>query len=309
MSSFRWAVTGTPCVKAFSDLQGQLGWLGHGHSGNTSNNLSANLRLLGTTSNKSMFAEVIGALQTLMIRHSKAQRISGDVALKLPDLECETVWLTMDGAEKRDYAVAHDTDRLSWANAVTDGVTSWTATLRLRRKLAYCSTSDRKLQALVGDLNSLRQKEPHMHVVVFTQSVAAHKRICQSVQRAGFTVYDISGGSNIKQRHQSIRDFQKAESKPKVFVLTMKTGNCGITLTAATRVYLMEPCIDPAHEQQAAGRIHRLGQLKDVMCKRFCLRDTYEEQVVELHTQLKSGKASLTDGRLSGQLFQLLTRK
>ena len=84
---------------------------------------------------------------------------------------------------------------------------------------------------------------------------------------------------------------------------------CGITLTAATRVYLMEPCIDPAHEQQAAGRIHRLGQHKDVLCKRFCMRDTYEQQVVELHARLKNGSASLTDGRLSGELFRLITSK
>ena len=44
-------------------------------------------------------------------------------------------------------------------------------------------------------------------------------------------------------RHQAIRDFQASEPRPKVFVLTMKTGSCGITLTAATRVYLMEPCL------------------------------------------------------------------
>ena len=49
-------------------------------------------------------------------------------------------------------------------------------------------------------------------------------------------------------------------------------GNCGITLTAASRVYLMEPCVDPAVEAQAAGRIHRLGQDKHVLCKRLCYR-------------------------------------
>ena len=148
-----------------------------------------------------------------------------------------------------------------------------------------------------------------MHAVVFTQSVAAHNQICRSVRDAGFTVYEISGCSNVKARHSFIRKFQAVEAKAKVFVLTMKTGNCGITLTAATRVYLMEPCIDPAHEQQAAGRIHRLGQHKDVLCKRFCMRDTYEQQVVELHARLKNGTASLTDGKLSGELFRLLTSK
>ena len=122
-------------------------------------------------------------------------------------------------------------------------------------------------------------------------------------------MYEIAGSTDVKVRHKAIRDFQASEPRPKVFVLTMKTGSCGITLTAATRVYLMEPCIDPAHELQAAGRIHRLGQSKDVLCKRFCFRSTYEEQVVELHRQLKSGQAALTDGKLSGKLFKLVTKK
>jgi len=91
--------------------------------------------------------------------------------------------------------------------------------------------------------------------------------------------------------------------------LTVKAGSCGITLTAATRVYLLEPCIDPAHELQIAGRIHRLGQSKHVLVKRFCFRDSYEEMVVKLHTKISSGATSLTDGRLSGDAFTLLTSK
>ena len=51
-----------------------------------------------------------------------------------------------------------------------------------------------------------------------------------------------------------------SELKVLKVVITMKTGTVGITLTAATRVYLMEPSLDPAMEVQAAGRIHRLGR-------------------------------------------------
>ena len=46
-----------------------------------------------------------------------------------------------------------------------------------------------------------------------------------------------------------------------------------------------------------------------MLCKRFVFRSTYEEQVVELHRQLKSGQAALTDGKLSGKLFQLVTKQ
>jgi len=58
-----------------------------------------------------------------------------------------------------------------------------------------------------------------------------------------------------------------------------RDAQVGITLTAANRIFLMEPCIDPAQEIQAAGRIHRLGQTKDCFIKRFAFKDSIEEAV------------------------------
>lgn len=68
-----------------------------------------------------------------------------------------------------------------------------------------------------------------------------------------------------------------------------------MTLTAATRVYLMEPCLDPSMELQAAGRIHRLGQTKEVFVKKLCYRDSIDGAIVELHKKIKSGKVSIVD--------------
>ncbi|KAJ1623947.1 hypothetical protein T492DRAFT_567299, partial [Pavlovales sp. CCMP2436] len=53
-------------------------------------------------------------------------------------------------------------------------------------------------------------------------------------------------------------------AKAKVFVITLRAGAMGITLTAADAVFLTEPCLDPATELQAAGRINRLGQSREV---------------------------------------------
>ena len=80
----------------------------------------------------------------------------------------------------------------------------------------------------------------------------------------------------------------------KVFVITIKAGAMGITLTAASAVFLMEPAIDPALEIQAAGRIHRLGQTKNVLVHRMVVKDTIEEQIVEAHEKLRSGAAALS---------------
>ena len=59
--------------------------------------------------------------------------------------------------------------------------------MRLRRELAVCSKANTKLNTLVTDLVALRRREPHLHAVVFTQSVEAHTEICSSISQAGFT--------------------------------------------------------------------------------------------------------------------------
>jgi len=75
----------------------------------------------------------------------------------------------------------------------------------------------------------------------------------------------------------------------------MRAGNVGVTLTAATRVYLMEPCLDPSMELQAAGRIHRLGQTKDVLVKKLCYKNSIDGAVAEIHKKISSGALSIVD--------------
>jgi hypothetical protein len=64
-----------------------------------------------------------------------------------------------------------------------------------------------------------------------------------------------------------------------VFLLSLRAGSAGLTLTAATRVYLLEPALDPAVEQQAVARVHRIGQEKEVVITRLLVTDTVEEEV------------------------------
>ena len=104
-------------------------------------------------------------------------------------------------------------------------------------------------------------------------------------------------------RARVIRSFQasveaRSPGVSKVFVATMKVGNVGITLTAATRVYLMEPCLDPQTEVQAAGRIHRLGQTRDVLVKRYAYRSSLDANIIELHGEIAAGRIAVADGLL-----------
>ena len=93
-----------------------------------------------------------------------------------------------------------------------------------------------------------------------------------------------------------------------VFVVTVMTAAVGITLTAATRVYLMEPLSDPAAEVQAAGRLHRLGQSKDIFITRYAFKDSIEEATAALHERIKQGEIVVRDGQFPTAAYDLFVR-
>lgn len=180
------------------------------------------------------------------------------------------------------------------------------STITSRNK--YIADADRctKLKALRADLEELRRQDPSMHAVVFTHCTGAHSAIVQALKARRFDICQFTGSNSAAQRHESIRNFQStmaadvqsttAGKTAKVFVVTMKTGSVGITLTAATRCYLFEPAFDPATEAQAAGRIRRLGQTKGVMVKRFVFRNSLDEHICNLHKAVRQGSVKLVDG-------------
>ena len=132
--------------------------------------------------------------------------------------------------------------------------------------------------------------------------------VVEMLKNQNFAVCQFTGATDAKQRHQAIREFQASgEARAgvaKVFVVTVKTGAVGITLTAATRVYLLEPALDPAAEVQAAGRIHRLGQTKEIHIKRFAFKDSIDEAIAALHDKIKSGAVKLVDREFPPEALQ-----
>jgi SNF2 family DNA or RNA helicase len=167
-----------------------------------------------------------------------------------------------------------------------------------------------KLVALRADLANLRRRDASCHAVVFTAYNRLHKAACAALRDDGFVVCEFTGGTSANDRDKHIRTFQSGLGKrgapATVFVITTRSGNVGITLTAATRVYLMEPMLDPGTEVQAAGRIHRLGQTKDVLVTRFCFKGTVEEDIVKLHAKIAAGDIALSDSHFPAAGVKIL---
>ena len=73
------------------------------------------------------------------------------------------------------------------------------------------------------------------------------------------------------------------KSDVKVLLLSTQAGGAGLTLVQANHVYLLEPSLDPALEQQAMARVHRIGQTRAVRCTRFIVRGTVDEAVLAIN--------------------------
>jgi len=120
----------------------------------------------------------------------------------------------------------------------------------------------------------------------------------------------LDGSISVNQRRERIAAFQAGVGD--VFLISLKAGGAGLNLTAADYVIHMDPWWNPAVEDQASDRAHRIGQERPVTVYRLVMKDSIEEQIVGLHKDKRELANSLLDGadaagRLSaGELLDLL---
>jgi superfamily II DNA or RNA helicase len=142
-------------------------------------------------------------------------------------------------------------------------------------------------------------------VLVFTQYVAMARLIEDHLSRAGIPHQFLHGGTPVRQRDAMVASFQAgpdAGGVP-VFLLSLKAGGTGLNLTRADHVVHVDRWWNPAVEDQATDRAHRIGQTKPVQVHRMITQGTVEERVAELLRRKRSladavlgrGEAALTE--------------
>ena len=116
-------------------------------------------------------------------------------------------------------------------------------------------------------------------VIIFTQYVEMGKLIQQLISKKfKQEVLFLHGSQTLKEKTRIIDTFQE-DPDYKIFVATLKTGGTGLNLTAAQNVIHYDLWWNPAVENQATDRVHRIGQDKDVMVYRFITKGTLEEAI------------------------------
>ena len=104
----------------------------------------------------------------------------------------------------------------------------------------------------------------------------------------------LDGSSPLAQRERSVEKFQKGEGD--LFLISLKAGGLGLNLTAADFVIHLDPWWNPAIEDQASDRAHRIGQKRPVTIYRLVAENTIEEKIIQLHNTKRNLAESLLEG-------------
>jgi superfamily II DNA or RNA helicase len=226
----------------------------------------------------------------LKVKPLLLRRTKKEILFQLPEKQETKVSIAFERKQKklyRDIAISYN-EKIQ-AAIQTSGESKCqlqmlTALLRLRQACSdpsalpdvqYTQTPP-KLETLLESLKEI--VEANESALVFTQFLPTLMRTQQELEKAGIAVYTIHGGVSATQRQKILKEFDQ-HPRGAVLLMTLKTGGVGLNLTKASYVFHLEPWWNPAVENQATDRAHRMGQQKSVQVFRYIMHESVEEKI------------------------------
>ncbi len=123
--------------------------------------------------------------------------------------------------------------------------------------------------------------------LIFSQFLGMLALIKAKLDELGIRYEYFDGSTSAPDREKAIQSFQNDDSV-RVFLISLKAGGVGLNLTAADYVYIVDPWWNPAVEQQAIDRTHRIGQTKNIFAYRMICKDTIEDKIIQLQEKKRA---------------------
>ncbi|MSP54986.1 MAG: DEAD/DEAH box helicase [Myxococcales bacterium] len=260
------------------------------------------------------------------VRPFVLRRLKVNVAKDLPQRTDRVLRCTLSGEERAIYESVRSLTRADVAKMLGGGRTLQVLEVLLRMRQAACHTgllpgrsaeSSGKVDMLLGALEDLGigdapdatdeadEADGAARVVghkalVFSQWTSMLDLIEPHLRARGIPFVRLDGSTI--DRAAVVASFQASDGPP-VFLLSLTAGGTGLNLVAADYVFLMDPWWNPAVEDQATDRAHRIGQTRPVVATRLVAEGTVEERILELQSRKRLlAAAALDDEALAGQL-------
>ena len=307
-SKHKLVLTGTPIENSLSDLWAQFNFLNKGLLGSYHFFKNEFLQPIEKQNNQEQEAKLQAMIDPFILRRTKHQ-----VAKELPEKTEQVIYCEMTEPQAsyyereksiiRNNILEHlEAEEDKNSLQILDGLS------RLRQIANHPLMVDEdyygesgKFNEIIDYLGSLISED---HKVLVFSSYKKHLRLLEHhFKHIGWNYSLLTGET--QNRQQVIGEFQD-NPQNKIFLIQIKAGGFGLNLTAADYVLILDPWWNPAVEEQAINRAHRIGQDKKVMVYRFISAGTVEEKI----QQLQNRKARLAETFITpSETLKKLTRE
>ncbi|WP_140937295.1 DEAD/DEAH box helicase [Sphingobacterium lumbrici] len=285
------ALSGTPVENSVSDIWSQMHFTNPGLLGSYAFFQKEFVVPIEKKKDEEKAQRLQAIIKPFVLRRTKNQ-----VATELPPKTEQIIYCEMTEKQGDMY----ETTKSEYRNALLDGIvqqngkTSQITLLqgltRLRQLANHPKMVDEnfdensgKFQAVLEMLESISSEQNK--VLIFSQFVK-HLQLFKAHFDKHKIKYAYLDGAT-KDRADAVQNF-KENKDTKVFLISIKAGGVGLNLTEADYVFILDPWWNPAVEQQAIDRTHRIGQTQNVFIYKFISKDTVEEKIVALQNRKKS---------------------
>lgn len=290
----RLALSGTPMQNNTFDIYAQMHFLNPGMLGSVDffrNEFATPIDKFQDEERKEHLRKLI---YPFILRRTKEQ-----VAKDLPDKIETVIFCEMENEQRQIYDAYRNTYRSKILGVIEDQgmersqLTILQGLMKLRQicdSPAILNEADQypnhsvKLDELTREI---AENIGNHKVLVFSQFLGMLGLIRSKLEELDIPFEYFDGSTSTTERERAIQNFQNND-KCRVFLISLKAGGVGLNLTAADYVYIVDPWWNPAVEQQAIDRTHRIGQTKNIFAYRMICKDTVEEKILQLQERKKS---------------------
>ena len=284
----RLCMSGTPLQNNTFDIFAQMNFLNPGLLGSMEffrNEFATPIDKFGEQEQKEHLKKL---LYPFILRRTKEQ-----VAKDLPDKTETILFCEMEKEQREIYEAYRDTYRSKILGEIDQqGINKSQLTIlqglmKLRQicdSPAILNEEDRypnhsiKLDELTREIT---ENIGEHKALVFSQFLGMLGLIRKTLTEQGIPFEYFDGSTSATDREKAIQNFQNND-ECRVFLISLKAGGVGLNLTAADYVYIVDPWWNPAVEQQAIDRTHRIGQTKNIFAYRMICIDTIEDKILQL---------------------------
>ncbi|MGV3705684.1 MAG: DEAD/DEAH box helicase [Arcticibacter sp.] len=292
----RLILSGTPIENTVNDLWTQMSFINPGLLGNQTFFLNDFVNPIEKKKDEEKSRKLQALIKPFVLRRTKKQ-----VAGELPEKTEQLFYCRMSEEQAEYYENVKSEYRNALLEALEDGTYVKTqiqvlqGLTKLRQIANHPLLVDEGFEGESGKfenvIHTLENVLAEGHkVLVFSQFVKQLDIYRRHLDKNGVTYSYLDGAT--KNRGEVVEEFQKNENI-KLFLISLKAGGVGLNLTEADYVFMLDPWWNPAVEQQAVDRTHRIGQKKNVFIYKFITKDSVEEKILALQQRKRIVAESL----------------